>query len=130
MVGRLPNTHSHNTIGKMGDIRQPATEIWQGLGKIATWVILILLSVMAKLAADSRVQRLTKRDIVIKTVLSIFVGVVAAIICESLRTKWGKVIVPVSTLLGESVIVYVMTNWQSFLSKLLPRWFGKDKEGK
>lgn len=103
-------------------------EVTQGAGKVLTWILLITLSVIAKLAADSRVAKLTRRDIIIKTILSVFVGVVAAIACESFSIEeWGKVIVPVSTLLGESIIIYTMANWTIILN-WLPEWMKKKKE--
>ena len=113
----------------MGD---PKTTIWQefwiGVAKFGTWIVYISIAVFAKLAADSRVAKLTKRDIVIKTVLSVFAGVIAAIICESLKTKWWKVIVPVATLLGEGIVVYIMTNWRRLLSKIIPGWLDDEKK--
>lgn len=109
----------------MGD---PRTTIWQevsqGAGKIIMWMVLISGAVIAKLAADSRVAKLTRRDIIIKTILSVFIGVLAALYCEEFGyQKWGKIIVPVSTLLGEGVVVYGMTNWRKLLSKLMPNIF-------
>lgn len=121
------DTCTYNNDITMGDIKQQAAEIWQGLGKAITTILLILLSVMAKLAADSRIQRLTRRDIIIKTVLSVFVGALASIICEVLKTKWGRVVVPVCTLLGESMVVYVMTNWKPIAEKYFPWAFPKKK---
>lgn len=113
----------------MGDPKTTVwQEFWQGALKLGTWFVYISIAVIAKLAADSRVAKLTKRDIVIKTVLSVFAGVIAAIICENTGyQKWGKVIVPVATLLGEGMVVYIMTNWRRLLSKIMPRWIDDDK---
>ena len=70
----------------MGD---PQTTFWQEVGqffgKAAVWVgyaIYISIGVLAKLALDSRSNKLTKKQIVIKSVLSIFAGYLAAVICE------------------------------------------------
>lgn len=107
-------------------------EITQGIGKAAIWFGYISIGVMAKLAFDSRNNVLTRRQIIIKSVLSIFSGFMAAVICEKTgNQEWGKVIVPVATLLGEALVVYVMNNWRTFISKLLPAWFqqfNKDKK--
>lgn len=112
----------------MSDKTKLWEELTQGAGKVLMWVSLISLSVIAKLAADSRVARLRRRDIIIKTVLSVFVGVVAAIACEAFNlVQWGKVIVPVATLLGESIIIYTMANWAIVLN-WLPEWMRKKKD--
>lgn len=108
----------------MGD---PQTTTWQEigqfLGKAVVWLGYITIGVLAKLALDSRVNKLTRKEIVIKSVLSIFAGYLAAVLCEYYGYKdLGKIIVPVSTLLGESLVVYFITNWRKFLSKILPSW--------
>lgn len=111
----------------MGDTKTTLwNEIVQGVGKGLVWIAYISIGVIAKLAFDSRSNKLTTRQIIIKTVLSIFVGVLAAIVCENLHyDMWGKVIVPVSTLIGEGVIVYVMSNWKKILINWLPSWAQK-----
>jgi hypothetical protein len=86
---------------------------------------------MAKLAFDSRKAQLTKKQIIVKSVLSIFTGYLAAVICEQYGyTQWAKVIVPVATLLGEGIVMYSMTNWKKWLNKLLPPIFQFNKEVK
>jgi hypothetical protein len=106
-------------------------ELTQGLGKATLWIGYISLGVMAKLAFDSRNNTLTKKQIIVKSVLSIFCGYLAAVICENMGyTNWAKVIVPVSTLLGEALVLYVMNNWRSFVNKLLPAWFQQIKNDK
>lgn len=106
-------------------------EITQGLGKGLIWVGYITLGVMAKLAFDSRNERLTKKQIVVKSVLSIFCGYLAAVVCENTHySNWAKVIVPVSTLLGEGLVLYIMTNWRRFIDKFLPTWMQSVKKDK
>lgn len=114
----------------MGDTKTTIwNEIGQGFGKMLIWIAYISMAVIAKIAADSRVARLTRRDIIVKTVLSVFVGVMAAVICENFGyQKSGKIIVPVSTLLGEGIVVYVMTNWRRLLTKLMPNLFPIDNK--
>lgn len=103
-------------------------EAMQGAGKVLTWILLIAGAVIAKLAADSRVAKLTRRNVIIKTILSVFVGVLAAIACETFDIEdWGKLIVPVATLLGESLIIYTMANW-SIVLNWLPEWMRKKKD--
>lgn len=115
----------------MGD---PQTTLWQEvnifLTKALGWLVWIIMGVAAKLAFDSRTRHLTRRDIIIKSILSIFVGFISAVICKNRGYKdWIKIVVPVSTLLGEGVVVWVMVNWKKWAEKLLPPVFknGKDE---
>lgn len=96
-------------------------EVIQGLGKGLIWFFYITLGVLAKLAFDSRSNVLTRKQIIVKSVLSIFCGYIAAVLCENLNYgNWAKVVVPVSTLMGEAIVMYVMSNWKFFLNKFLP----------
>ena len=102
--------------------------IWQEINLFITkalgWLVWIIMGVAAKIAVDSRTERLSRRKIIIKAVLSIFVGALAAVICENKGYEdWGKVIVPVCTLIGEGVVVYIMTNWKRLGEKFLPSIF-------
>lgn len=99
-------------------------EILQGLAKGLIWFFYISIGVIAKLAFDSRTTQLTKKQIIVKSVLSIFCGYVAAVVCENMNYKeWGKVIIPVATLLGEGIVMYIMNNWKEFVNKLIPPFF-------
>lgn len=117
----------------MGDNHQPTTwqEIVQGLTKGLVWLGYISIGVMAKLAFDSRKAQLTKKQIVVKSILSIFTGYLAAVLCEQYGyIQWAKVIVPVSTLLGEGIVMYIMTNWKKWANKIIPPIFQFGKEVK
>lgn len=116
-----------NNDNKMGDTKTTLwQEITQGLPKLMIWLGYIGIGIIGKLAFESRANRLTKRQIIVKTSLSIFAGVLAAIVCENLGyEKWGKIIVPVVTLIGEGLVVYIMTNWRKIAAKLFTGWFDK-----
>ena len=114
----------------MGD---PKITVWQefqqGLLKALIWLGYISIGVMAKLAFDSRTQTLTRRQVIVKTVLSIFVGYLSAYICEQTgHLKFIGVIVPVCTLLGEAIVLYAMHNWRQIANKVLPAWFQEKKQ--
>ena len=107
----------------MGQQNEPTfwQEIMQGAGKFITWFAYISIGVLAKLAFDSRNAKLTKKNIIVKTVLSIFCGFIAAQVCENFGyDSYIGIISPVATLLGESIIVYVMTNWKAVTFKFFP----------
>jgi len=105
-------------------------EIIQGLAKGLVWLMYITIGVMAKLAFDSRNNQLTRKQIIVKSVLSIFCGYLAAVLCENLHYgNWAKVVVPVSTLMGEALVMYFMSNWKQFISRFIPGFF-QSKENK
>ncbi len=113
----------------MGEPKQTIIqELVQGIEKAFVWLIYITVGVVAKLAFDSRSNQLTRRQIIVKSVLSIFAGYMSAVACEYFGyEKLGKLIVPVATLLGESIIVYLMTNWRKIADNILPAWFKTKK---
>lgn len=116
----------------MGD---PKITLWeelgQGLQKIIIWMAYISIGVVTKIAVDSRANSLTWRQIFVKSVLSIFAGVMAAVFCENTGyVKWAKLIVPVSTLLGEAIVLYLMHNWKQIANKVLPAYFQNSKTNK
>lgn len=110
----------------MGD-KGIINEVLQGLEKALVWVAYIAVGVLAKLAFDSRNEHLTRRQIVIKVVLSIFAGYMASIACDAFNyQKFAGLVVPVVTLLGEGVIVHIMKYWRTYAVRFLP-WFFKKK---
>ena len=71
---------------------------------------------------------LTKRDILIKSVLSIFCGYLAAVLCEIYNLQdMGKLLVPVATLLGESITIYLIKNWTRVAKYYFPSFFPEKK---
>ena len=105
-------------------------EVGQFFGKAMIWLAYISIGVIAKLAFDSRNNNLSRRMIIIKSILSIFCGYIAAVICENYGyVSWGKIIVPVSTLLGEGIVVYFMSNWKSLANKFFTAFFPASKKG-
>lgn len=115
---------------KMGDSKITFwQEITQGLGKGLVWLGYISIGVIAKLAFDSRANQLTRRQIIVKSVLSMFAGYVAAVVCENTgKGHWIKVVAPVATLLGESIVLYIMTNWKKWVAKFLPGFIEEKKK--
>jgi hypothetical protein len=104
-------------------------EIIQAFGKGIVWFFYITIGVLAKLAFDSRNNKLTRKQIIVKSVLSIFCGYLSAVLCENFNyTQWAKIVVPVSTLLGEGIVLYIMTNWKKFVNKFLPPFLQSGKE--
>ena len=113
----------------MGDPKTQATEWTQGLAKAMMWLAYMAIGVVGKLAFDSRNSILTSRAIIVKSILSVVVGAMSGLACEAFNHPgWEKLVIPVSTLLGESILVYVMTKWKDVIEKYVP-WL-KDKKSK
>lgn len=120
-MGEYNNLMANNNVSKMGDPKQTVwQEIVNFIPKLLIWAAYITLAVVAKIAFDSRFVKLSAKQIAIKIILSVFVGVLAAILCETLHwNTWGKVIVPVSTLIGEGIVGYIISNWEKVANLFL-----------
>lgn len=119
-MGRTGNDSTFNN-DSMGN---PQTTFWeevtQGIGKALIWVAYITIGVIAKLAFDSKTNKLTRRQIAIKVALSVCAGALVSIGCNSWGfEKWGMVIVPTSTLIGEGLFGYIMSHWEMIADKFL-----------
>lgn len=115
----------------MGD---PQTTFWHELeiafSKALGWLVWVTIGVAAKLAFESRIKKLSWKEIAAIVVISVFVGYLANLICKKTGYEdWGGIIVPVSTLLGQSIVNFVLTNWEKWIDKLLPPIFRIFKNG-
>lgn len=100
---------------------QTKYEVGQLIGKAMMWLAYAAIGVIGKLAFDSNNTKLTKRKIFIKSVLSIVVGIISGLACEAMNEpKWEKFVIPVATLLGESITLYFMTDFKDILERFLP----------
>lgn len=111
----------------MGQPENEGGNLIQGLAKGAMWIAYMAVGVIGKLAFDSRNSILSARAIILKSILSVTVGAMSGLACEAFHHEsWEKLIIPVSTLLGESLLVYIMTKWKKVIEKYVP-WL-KDKK--
>lgn len=93
-------------------------EVWQFVGKGLIYLFYITLGVVTKLAFEAQTALLSNKQKIIKVVLSIFCGYLAAAICEwQHQQNFAKVIVPVATLLGDNIVNYLISNWKTFIPK-------------
>lgn len=103
----------------MGD---PHSTFWQeveiAFTKALGWIVWVTIGVAAKLAFESRSRKLSWREVMIIVVISVFSGYIANNICEHTGYKdWSGVVVPIATLLGQSLMNWLMTNWKKWLEK-------------
>jgi len=104
----------------MGD-PQTKFEFGQFLGKALMWLAYAAIGVIGKIAFDSNNSKLSKKKIFVKSVLSIVVGIISGLACEALNEpRWEKFVIPVATLLGESIVLYFMTDFKDILERFLP----------
>ena len=116
----------------MGD---PHSTFWQEIeiafSKALGFLIWIAMGVAAKLALESRTKKLSWKEIISIVVISVFSGYLTAVILEKYGyDDWNKIIVPVSTLLGQSLMNYIMTNWERWAERLMPPFLKWLKNGK
>jgi len=91
-------------------------EVTQFLSKAFIYLFYISIGVIAKLAFEAQTIIMTNRQKIITVILSVFAGYLAAAICEWQNAQnVAKVVVPVATLLGDSLVKYIITNWKSFI---------------
>jgi hypothetical protein len=106
---------------------EPKDEVTNFLAKVAMWIGLMGIGIIGKIAFDSRNSMLSSREIILKSILSVVMGTMSGLACEALgHESWEKLVIPICTLLGESLLVYVMIKWKVVIEKFLP-WL-KDKK--
>ena len=110
----------------MGDTK---TTIWQdvvqAIPKFMMAAAYIAIGLIAKFAIDSRTQKLTKTQLWGKGSISFLVGFISFMTCKALgKIEWAGVVTPASTMLGETIAVYIFTHitgWMDWLTEKLQK---------
>lgn len=109
---------------------------WSEIGEFFARNIVLITSLImgtaAKIAIDSRIKKLSKKDILIKVVLSFFAGYLSSIYMTNhgweQQSKWA---VPLITLLGESIVMWIMANSKRMIENVVYIVFpNKNKQDK
>lgn len=101
---------------------QPQTkyDFWEGIGKFIMGAAYIAIGIMAKLAIDSKEQKLTRTQLWAKISISFTIGFCSFMACSaSGHIKWAGVVTPISTMLGETISIYIFTHinqWMDWFS--------------
>lgn len=104
-------------------------EIAETLAKVLMAVGSIGMALIAKIAFDSRNNALTWKAIIVKSVMGIFAGFITTVyLIPRANIYLIGAVVPVATLLGESLMIWLMTNWKSVLSRYFPGLFRKEDQ--
>lgn len=102
-------------------------ELAETLAKVLMAVGSIGMALIAKIAFDSRNNELTWKAILVKSVMGIFAGFITTVyMIPRANIYLIGAVVPVATLLGESLMIWLMTNWKSVLNRHVPWLFRKD----
>lgn len=100
----------------MGDPKTQNQEFWPLVGKVLMAGAYIAIGMIAKLAIDSRQEKLSKWQIIFKVCIMFFAGFVSFVACDaSGHIKWAGVVTPIATMLGETLAMYILNNVQSWL---------------
>lgn len=113
-------------------MKQILAQFFQFILKNSALLVALSIGMVAKIAIDSRARKLTKRDIFIKIILSSFVGYSVGRYLQD-HNMASKVVwvVPLATLTGESLILWIMVNFNKILSYFAKMWTGmKDEDFK
>lgn len=106
-------------------------EVAEFLAKNVGLIISILMGTAVKIAIDSRSKKLSKKDIAIKVVLSFFVGYLTAVYLESHNMEDKvKFVVPIATLIGESLVIWFMQNSKKIIEAIVYSYFPRKDEKK
>lgn len=96
-------------------------ELRELLGHVNTYVIGVGVGLVAKLSYDIYMKRtLTFVQWCAVISISVFCGYITSAYCTSVgRVELGQVLVPLATLFGEKVVVYLMENHKYIFGVLL-----------
>lgn len=104
----------------MGDPKQTAWQEWsQGISKIFIYVVYVTIGVVVTVTIEAQQVVMSKRRIIIRVILSICAGALASITCSKMGwEKYGAVIVPSVTIIGQELFRWLIGNWDKILNKL------------
>lgn len=107
-------------------------EIGQFFAKNLSLLVALSAGTAAKIAIDSRMKRLSKKEIFIKVVLSFFCGYTGSIYMTTHGwTEQAKWAVPLITLLGESIVMWIMGHSRRIIETIIVSYFpAKNKHQK
>jgi len=99
----------------------PQSEIHEFMARTGTWILAIGIGIIAKISTELMMKRKVSFIQWIAIVgISIFFGYLSAVWCD--QNGWvsqGRYIVPVVTLMGEKIVIYMAANYQRIGDALL-----------
>jgi len=105
----------------------PDSEWHAFLTKTSGAIVSICVGVIGKISYELVMKRkLTLIQWVAVVGISVFVGYISLVWCNSSgMQKQSYWIAPVATLLGERIMIYVMTNYRSFVQRFIDAFLTK-----
>lgn len=107
----------------MGDPKQTAWQEWsQGISKVFIYVVYITIGIVVTVTIEAQQIVVSKKKIIIRVILSICAGAMASFACKNMGwEKYGAVIVPSVTIIGQELFRWFIGNWEANLDWLLKR---------
>jgi hypothetical protein len=104
-------------------------EVVEFFVRFGSWIMGIIIGVSVKLAFESKRRKLTMKEKVIKTIISIFAGYIAGVYWDYKGWEESmKLAVPIATIIGESVVEFIMENSKTIMKAFVKKNFDVDKE--
>lgn len=96
-------------------------DFMQWIASIYKWMLMIFIGIIGKLSHDlSRKRKLTLIEWFGVIGVSAFVGYVVCVWCiHNGMDKQAAFIVPIATLLGEKIMIYVTDNFKSIAARVI-----------
>lgn len=95
--------------------------------EIFAWLLPSSLGVATKLAYDSRVKKLTRKEVITSLIFACFIAYIVDTICTKLGyVEWRGVLVAISALASESAVGWILKNVGTGLTAWLKRAFNVD----
>lgn len=107
----------------MGDWQTIKQALIQWAGKYFVFIVYIIIGIVVQLAMYDRSQMLSKWQRFWRIVTSMCAGAIASFLCNAWH--WDKVamlIVPMTTLIGQSLFEYCVRKWPLILDFLIEKW--------
>lgn len=116
----------------MGDPHQSFRELAEAwLGKFSIFLIYIGIGIAVQLGMYDKNQKLTGWQRFWRAILSICAGAIASLLCNAWHwEKVAMVIVPTTTLIGQSLFEYILRKWPLIADYWLDKITSKKAEPK
>lgn len=91
------------------------------LGKFSTWIVSISVGITAKISYEIYVKRtLSILQWFAIIAMSLVSGYMMSVYCHSHGwNSQGQYLVPIATLMGEKIFIYLIENYKSIIAKFL-----------
>jgi hypothetical protein len=111
-------------------LENPYNEITESIVKASAWIASVVVGLLAKISTEVLMKRkLSFLQWMAIVGISVSFGYVTSIFCHSKGLeREGMYIVPMMTLMGEKVVIYLAANYKRILNRIIDAIFkGNEK---